>query len=447
MPMHLIGIGIIAAYGLIIAFSLLSNKDVLSPAKIFVGYLLLFHFELTYVEYPLSHYLTFLLYTSIGVFWVLGEYLFISTKSSKNGSIESKIGKGYEGAAGYREYQLSALTTIIWTLSIIPFSAQIYLIADSGGIFNYINDAAYRVTEWRGKGPILILIKMAMVLQIIYFMLGFYWSVKSKVWWALFLSHFLMALSLAALTGSRSVLLMNFVFMLAVYHHTKRRVSIRKILAVGMVLMMVASVLGLARNNLKISEDNFQTGLDKDIPFDARFKTLTSTFRYGLIPLDFIYSHDPKKIQYGASIVTPVTNIIPRGLWPGKIDTSSMAMNKEYLEDLGPGPYQYAAGMIGFGVMNFGWVFGIPFSFALTFFGLAIIESGYFKFIRVNHTGNFISALNALSMIYVMFAFSALIIGEVSNVFLELVLTQLSPLFFIIVCVKIINFEYRRRYL
>ena len=142
--MHFIGISIIFVYGLIVAFSLLSNKDAFSPAKIFVGYTFLFHLALTYAEYPLSHYLTFLVYTSIGVFWVIGEYLFISSKSSKNGSVKGKIGKRYEYEygidAGFREYQLSALTTIIWMLSIIPFSAQIYLIADSGGIFNYIND-------------------------------------------------------------------------------------------------------------------------------------------------------------------------------------------------------------------------------------------------------------------------------------------------------------------
>ena len=438
MSLHLLGILILFSYGVIVIFSILLNRDIFSPAKIFLFYVFLFHFELIYIVYPLEHYLTFFVFTMIAVLAVLVER-YIIDKNNISNTNKIDIVKNQESGC-----HIAGLTKMIWIFTLIPMAAQIYFILDSGGIIQYINDAVYRVTLWRGKGALLMIIRSVMVLQIIYFMVGLYWGIKKKSWWVLFFLHFLIIMFLALLTGSRGVLLINIIIMLVIYHHIKRPIRLTRVLTVVLILLLVASVLGLARNNLKISENEFQTGLDKEISSSDRFRTLTSTFRYGLIPLDLIYSHEPKNIQYGLGLITPITNVVPRGVWPDKPDTASIAMNKEYVEDRGPGPYQFAAGIIGLGVMNFGWVAGIMFGFLLTILLFIYVEYIYFKNIRYNRFTNFNCTLKALIAVVLMISLPGVIIGEFSNMIVELFLTKLLLIGVFIIYGKHVAFKNNR---
>ena len=139
--MTLIGTFILILFSMIALFSLMTNKDIFSPAKIYLFYLLLFNFALVYAYYPLEHFLTFFVFLMIGILLVLGES---RTNYFPKHRLVSDSGENIA----------SKLTILVWIFSFFSFMTQIYLIIDSGGIYQYINDAVYRATTWRGKGSL-----------------------------------------------------------------------------------------------------------------------------------------------------------------------------------------------------------------------------------------------------------------------------------------------------
>lgn len=421
--MTLIGTFILILFSVIVPFSLMTNKDIFSPAKIYLFYLLLFNLELVYVHYPLEHLLTFFIFLMIGILLVLVE--------SRANYLPKQ---SFESGDNY--YVALKLTILVWLFSFFSLMAQVYLIIDAGGIYQYINDVVYKSTSWRGKGSFLMVISSIMVFQIVYFAIGLYWNIKTKTWWLFFLVHLVLVLIIALLTGSRTVLLMNFIVMMIVYHYIRKPISIYKSIGIVLITIIIATVYGIARNNLKISDGNLKTGLDESMPIDQKIRTMKSTFHYGLLPLNFIYSYEPKKIQYGLGLVTPITNVVPRNIWPSKPDTSSMAMNKEYIEDRGPGPYQYPAGIIGLGVMNFGWTFGITFGFLFIILSAYFINHIYTKNIKNNPLNNFQSVLNLIISLFIVLSFPAIIPGELTNVFHGLLLTKIAPIVLIMIIYK-----------
>ena len=424
--MTLIGTFILILFSMIALFSLMTNKDIFSPAKIYLFYLLLFNFALVYAYYPLEHFLTFFVFLMIGILLVLGES---RTNYFPKHRLVSDSGENIA----------SKLTILVWIFSFFSFMTQIYLIIDSGGIYQYINDAVYRATTWRGKGLLLMVIQSVMVFQIIYFAIGLYWNKKTKGWWLFFLVHLVLVLFIALLTGSRTVLLMNFIVMMIVYHYIRKPISISKSVSIVLILLVVASLFGIARNNLKISDGHFQTGLADSTTIAQKIRTMKSTFQYGLLPLNFIYSYEPKKLQYGLGLITPITNVVPRNIWPSKPDTSSMAMNKEYIEDRGPGPYQFPSGIIGLGVMNFGWPFGITFGFLFIILCAYFINYIYIKNIKNNPLNDFQSVLNLIISLFIVLSFPAIIPGELTNIFHGLLLTKIVPILLVITIYKQIS--------
>ena len=113
-----------------------------------------------------------------------------------------------------------------------------------------------------------------------------------------------------------------------------------------------------------------------------------------------------------------------------------MAMNKEYIEDRGPGPYQYPAGIIGLGVMNFGWTFGITFGFLFIILSAYFINHIYTKNIKNNPLNNFQSVLNLIISLFIVLSFPAIIPGELTNVFHGLLLTKIAPIVLIMIIYK-----------
>ena len=283
------------------------------------------------------------------------------------------------------------------------------------------------------------------VLNIIYFCIGLYFSKKSKFWWSIFGLHFLISLSFGVLTASRTVMLLNFLIMLICYHYIKKPISFKYFLTTAISILIVASAIGLARNNFKIEDGILTTGFTAERSNSTKVNTLTSTFKYGLIPLDYIYEKPPPKLQYGSSLLTIVTNVVPRDIWESKPDTSSMAMNKIYIEDKGPGPYEYPAGVLGLGVMNFGWMIGILFGYLLTIIFLMYAEVLYKRNLLPFHSQTSISLMLKLIMsIYFIQTVPAIVPGEFTNVLHSLLLTKVAPILIFMIFYKLLSKKYKR---
>lgn len=411
------------------AFTLYTNRDIFSPSKLFLGFITLFHMELLILNKPLEYYLSFFILVLLSLFFSIYESGLKQPQKFSNQYIEHK--------------KTSVILIVtIWIFSLVPILAQLLLILESGGIIQYLNDVIYRAELWRGKGVILTLIQTMQVLNVIYFAVGLYWKYEKKLWWALYIFHFISSFSIGILTGSRSVMLMSIIIMLIVFHYLKRRIKLRNALVLMISLLVMASIVGLARNNFKIEDGVVTTGITAS---PQKVAQLSSSFRYGIIPLDFVYAYEPLKLQYGAGLITPVTNLVPRNIWPKKPDTSSMAMNKEYVEDRGPGPYEYPSGIIGLGIMNFGWVIGIPFAFLLLSFFYILSEYSYRKHIILrNSNEGFHGVLKLIIAVYFIQLLPALVIGEFSNTLHAVFLTKITPVLFFLILYRLLPIKYRK---
>ena len=402
----------------IMSFALYTNKDYFSPSKWFVAFITLFHFELIFVDYQLEFHLTYYCYLVIALFFIICESKF-NTASLPYQKIY--LGDDYDIA--------SKLVYLIWLLSLIPILSQIFFILQSGGIVQYTIDMIYKSEVWRGKGPLLIAIQMMQILNVIYFAIGIYLRKRLKKWWFVFFIHMVASLTLGLLTGSRSIVLMNFVTMGVLDHFIRRPLALKFIVSSGLILLMAVTVLGLARNNFKWDDDGITTGLSSSNPFQKKISTSTSSFRLGLIPLSLVYSKETPKLQHGTSLITPFTNVVPRDMWPNKPDTASIAMNKQYVEDRGLGPYEYPTGLIGLGIMNFGWFIGIVFGFFLLTLFYIITHYSYTKYIiNYKHRDGFSSVLLLIVCLYVIQTLPALVVGEITNVLHGVMLTKILPI-------------------
>ena len=141
--------------------------------------------------------------------------------------------------------------------------------------------------------------------------------------------------------------------MLMVYHYLKKKISIKKVLICFLILIATSSVLGIARNGYKITANGFQTGLSTSQQiFDLK------QFEYGIKPLQLIYNVKTTQLEYGKTYITPLTNIIPRKIWPNKPDTGGIIFTQRYAGDAWGGYSHLSTGIIAEGVINFGIVWG-----------------------------------------------------------------------------------------
>ena len=221
----------------LLCIALYTNKDLFTPAKFFIAYMLLFHFELVYVDYQIEFYLTYFSFLLLAGFFVLYE------STLKNEDLLENTEDLYTN----KTYKITIFW--LWVLSFIPIIFQLYFIFISGGVVQYAMDVIYRAEVWRGKGAILMVIQTMMILNLIYYSAGIYWKKNTKSWWFFFLIHFMITIMVAVLTGSRSVILMNLVFMTLIYNYAVKKVKLRYILGGFVFLIVSLTTLGLARNN------------------------------------------------------------------------------------------------------------------------------------------------------------------------------------------------------
>ena len=422
-------------------FSLKTNPDIFSPTKFFLLFLTVFHLDIVLNDYPLEHELVVIIYIAIAAVLSLQEI-----DGKKNLRLPNL---NYKSLRSHTLFPLSFATGLIWAFTIPALIAQIYFISASGGIVELVNNLTNRADEWRGSGPILMIIKTIMVIQVIYFIIGVIWKVKNTFWWIIFFTHLLVTLTIAYLSGSRSTMLFNFVVMLVFSHFFIKRQSILRVSIIAILLLSIAAGLAVVREIVKL-----ESAKNSNLPHFV-FKELTigevnpykrdsaKMFKYGLIPLNFVFSREPQRLQNGLSLITPVTNIIPRKLWPNKPDTASIAMNKDFIGDRGAGPYQYPTGIIGFGVMNFGWEIGVAFGFALFWCLMTMAVNFYRKILNEPIKLSLENALTVLILIYSMISVSSLMIGEFANILVHFGLAQLLPILaFMKICSFVGEFFY-----
>ncbi len=396
--------------GLTLMFSLLTNRDMFSPGKFYLISLILFYVGALALPDNYELWLLILLVLLVGVATVCLEASVPATPTARR-----------PVPAGTKERNVALW---IWLASLPAIASQVYIVHFFNGIEGYINVIGNRVIELRGLGWAKSLIATVVVLNLIYFAVGLTRR-RSKTWWAIFIVHTSIVLVMGALSGSRGSILTVFAMQVFIYHYLRRPVKIIYAMPIGIALIGFAMVIGVLREGVKLEDSRISTGLD------SRDRLLTmSIFNYGVQPLQILLSADDLLLANGSTLLSVVTNPIPRNWWPEKPDTGGVFFTKKYTGDAWDGASNLTPTFLGEGVINFGWLGGLAFFLVLDLLLMYFVVRRYRTMLaRLRAPPSAGTAIDVVIYVLFMWAAVALLAGEVTNTVQTLVVTQLAPAF------------------
>ncbi len=381
------------------------NKDLFSPSKIYLVIIFTFFGEIFWDKaYDLSVQLSVLVLLGLNIFVILKERALsvMSYRIALSDKVWNKIVRR------------------IWILSLIPIFAQLYMIQKMGGLSGFVSSIGGRVVVWEGLGVVILLTKLINVLNYLYFIFLVCKKNKRKINILSYAIHLTVFIAIALLSGSRSNLLWNFVFMIIFYNYAVSRISI-KMASIGFsAILLVAMVLAIARNGYRIEDGVLATGLHKQ-----EHSLNLSNFHYGLEPIEKViqkeYISNP---HFGRTYVTAVTNLIPRTIWPSKPSSGGVIITREYFGDPYGGYSNYTTGLLPEGIINFGYFAGVVFSVLMMIVFLYVLFS-YQK--KLRHMNGVIPV-----RIYIMYAgiYPFLLIGIISYLYTEFTTNTISMMVF-----------------
>jgi oligosaccharide repeat unit polymerase len=392
-------------------FALLTNRDMFSPGKFYLLSFLLFYLGALKSADNYELWMLILLVLMIGIATVCFE-----VRSSAEPATHRAP------SARHERPQQRNVALWIWLASLPAIGAQIYIVQLFGGIQGYINVIGDRVIELRGLGPAKTLVSTVVVLSLVYFSVGLTRS-RSMLWWILYAMHVAIVLIAGALSGSRGSILTVFATQVFVYHYIRRPVKMAYAVPIGAALLVFAMIIGVLRQGIKLEDSGVSSGLDSPDQVLA-----LSTFNLGVVPLQILLNADDVQLADGSTLLSTVTNVVPRSWWPEKPDTGGVFFTKKYTGDAWDGASNLTPTFLGEGVINFGWVGGLAFfvvaSLLLMYFVVSYYKKTLVKLRRAIDPG---IAIDVVIYILVMWGMVGLMVGEITNTIQTLVTTQLIP--------------------
>jgi len=352
-----------------ILFSFACNRDVFSPAKFYHAALTVYFTDIFLSEQYGYVYAIYLGFIFAGMLMSLLEAYALSKR----------------GAALVRPKPSrmvpARFVVILWALSVVPVLAECHLIHITGGLASLAMTIAHRVVEWRGLGPLLMLIKLIAPINLVYFAVGLAYRKRyPRLWWLLYGLHLSLFIVTASLLGGRGFVLGQILLMMVVYNYLRKPVKLRYAILAGAALVVIAAFLGTVRNNL--------TRLDSfDRLREMRGDTLNlRILSYGTSPLTVIFSHEFTDLQYGKTLLMGVANLAPRRIWPGKFDSGGVVLTRFWLGSRYTGYTNKSTGLVVEGVINFGYPLGLATAFLLLLLTIGAVVRYYVYFLNRIHT-------------------------------------------------------------
>lgn len=423
----MIGILLFVFLAICIVISFHVNGDIFSPVKFYFLFLFVYFASIFYDEQSLYVYLIYVFFMLLGLIFVFIEKSFVGDSNKFNfnkGDLPVSSGK---------------ILFFLWLLSLIPLGAQAYLISIMGGIEPYISSIQLRVTEWQGLGHIIFMRKIYPIINIVYFIIGVMYKVKNRrLWWFLFVFHFLALVFMGFLSGSRGGVLYGFLFIMIISHYYIKRISISKAFLSIVIFVVVAAFLGSIRNTFSYSSSE-----GVNLNHEGGSLSKMHLTRYGIIPLDIILDDEFTNLQHGVTFLSVVTNFVPRSIWPEKPDTGGVVITKFAKGTSYLGTSNYSPGIFAESVINFGYFYGALFSLLISTVVFLIVSYIYKKFIMIfcdqkYRVVNFYKAIFFSAFyLFVITIPGSLLFGEFTNLFMNLIM-KIAPLFFICLCFKLL---------
>ena len=412
--------GILIFFGLF--FSYKKNKDLFSPSKWYFLSIIYFFKNIFLEEYSLNIYFIYLLLISLGFVFVI---------------LESKVTKVSDGL-NFKKRKLinqKKIFRFLVVLSIIPIVTQFYFILSYGNIFDYVNELAWRVRDWQGQGHLQALIKILPLINLIYLILIFSCKVEKK-WRFIYIIHLVIVVFFGILSGSRGSSLYVLLNVLILYNYFQNRLTLIKIAPLILLFLIVASVFGVVRNQIKVSDNEIVYYNQGSLKESLQSKQES----YGLIGLKGVYDKKYTDLEYGSTFLTTLTNLVPRSFWPEKPPSGGVLLTKHIEGGKYGGTSHYSTGIYTEFIMNFGYVLGpILATLFMIFLGKRIIK--HYNILIYNR--DFFSLKKLLIAVFLLLQFQRLIggitFGEFTNLFFSLMrdVFFLYMIFFIMKLFKI----------
>lgn len=396
-------------------FSLLTNRDMFSPGKFYLVSLVLFYVGALAHTDDYELWLLILLVLLVGIAAVCLEANAMPLPAAHRVTRPD--------VARHKERNVALW---IWLASLPAIGAQIFMVRIFNGLEGYINSIGNRVIETRGFGWAKTLIATIVVLNLVYFAVGLTRR-RSGLWWTLFATHVLFVLVMGGLSGSRGSILTVFATQVFVYHYLRRPVKVAYALPIGIALIGLAMIIGVLREGLRLEDNSISTGLD------THDKLLTaSIFNYGVQPLQILLAADHLQLANGSTLLSVLTNPIPRNWWPEKPDTGGVFFTKKYTDDAWDGASNLTPTFLGEGVINFGWLGGLFFFVVMNLILMYFVVRRYKGMLASSRAPpDSAAAIDVVIYILVMWSVVALLAGEVTNTAQNFLFTQLIPALFI----------------
>lgn len=397
--------------------ALLTNRDLLSPAKFYLFSFFVFHVGAVGTSHATEVWLLILLVVLVGAIAVLFEALNVrrarTLLTAAPETVSFRMGLPAEPAHVF---------VFLWLLSLPALLAQIYVVELFGGLEGYVGILANRVIEWRGMGVSRTLIGTLATLDLVYLALGLT-RPRSPAWWTVYAFHFFCVLVIGLLSGSRSGILNVLGLQVFIYHYIRRPVKLRMVVLMAAALVCAGLVLGVVREGFRIDDGEFSMGLS-----DAEQVLSVPTLNYGVTPLEILADAASLKLAYGSTLVSLLTNAVPRDWWPEKPDTGGVFFTKQYTGDEWDGASNLTPTLLGEFVVNFGWVAGtVTYLIAYPLLMYAVVRQYRRTRSRLRRCRDGVAAIDLVVYLLWMWSVVALMTGEVTNVLLTFMLTGLIP--------------------
>lgn len=400
--MFVVSFVLLAMVVIVGALMLLLNKDVLSPGKILYVFTVVFYFGI--FDSDVSS-LTVFAYLFLMVALVVVAFIDL------RGSVDECVVRYVIPEGRY---------VIILFIMLPVFLLKLKLIFDAGGLADYLMSLAFRVSDLRGNGWVVVIFASIQVVYVYFCYMFLLDSRKSfvKVIFLLFATFMFLFVSLSS--GSRSSLLMPLVTILIIRHYLVKKISFVTLVVCAFFFLAFIAAYGAFRNDVGGGAEMSLESLD------------LSHFYYGTNPLEILANSDLNQPLFGATYVTFLTNFIPRAIYPEKPDTGGLVFTKIYTGDQWGGMSNLAPGSFVEGIMNFGLFPGFFIGGMLT---LAIMVSSVYFFRRcVRYFSRSKASVYLKGLVFIA-SFNYLLVAarfsysEFTDVFFTFILFVFLPLF------------------
>lgn len=432
--MSSIGIAFFIFWSLIALGLYATNRDLLSPAKLFHVQALVFFLSLYIGPEEPSVYFMYCIILLLTAAFGFVEALSLASAPPRPWSTNI--------AAPPEKIRIAIFA--IWILTAVPVMAQLYLFAIFGGVTQYLASLTLRVREFSGLGPLLTVIKILAVLNIVYFGLVLAGGRKTPLRWGLFIAHLILTTGIGLLSGSRGSTLMNFLLMAMMVNYQRKPIRLYSFAILGTVLVLAGVFIGVARNKVNYAElfstgsigTKLGTSFHQDITTQIRSDGTTNT---GLYSIRLVLAQGVPNPRLGATFMTVVTNFVPRAWWPDKPKPGGVVLTEEYTKNAWNGLSNLSTGLFVEAMLNFGIIAGLfigAAGFCLLFY---LVLRSYLRLqysTDNRNTFNFVAGL--IIYCYSVQLFSGLLVAEFTNSLVPY-LVQLFTLAGILLFIRLVN--------